>query len=279
VKSAAARARLIEAEIRRTVDLKSRIDKLQKSEQESVSAIAAETEALVIDLAKECGLLDLPPSRIVAVFDRLLLETVASEGVTEVVAQFDGASRAASEEPIDGLSAEAVVHVTIKFGNYAKSAKVALLQSIPGLTRNGKLGIWHGQVDRAAVPELRQIFGSRLKTAEARPKRLAEAVAMRDASSASEEPSQFNADVVRDPAVTAATMDSLAAENAPLAEMENEAERPTAASDPLEALQTAESESRSPPVEQVPASGFRSPFFGMHRRPQIITPGERSSDT
>lgn len=275
MKMATVRAREIEREIRHVGDLKSRIDKLRKTERESVSAIAAKKEALVMDLARESGLLDLPPSRIVAAFEKTMRQIIVSEEVTEVVALGIDALETEDEEPTDGLAA--VVRLTIKFGNHAKSDKVLFLRSIPGLTRNGKLGVWHGEVDREALPGLQRVFGSKLQIDDTRMKRLPNA-ARQDDPSELERPTQVAADVGKRFTEGLASNEIEADQNVPDNQAEKVAGRPTDARGLPEATPEAENKSGSLSVGQVSGISSRSPFFAMQRPRHVTMPVENSSD-
>jgi hypothetical protein len=246
MKSVASRTRKIEAEIRRSDARKRQIDELQKEESESVKMIADETEALVVDLAKKRGIFQLPPDRIVAMFELLPASGAPDESIRTTGE--DGSLE--GEETAGGLlNAGMVFNVTIKFGNNKNSQKVALLKRV-GLTRNGKRGDWHGQVDPETFALLRETFGDRLRKQSTAPA----------AEFSSEMDGLSDSDAGEKSGAVRPTEDDLAAQD-------------TTAPVALEGSNSTEAHG-SPSLEQTRSSStYRGPFLGMPRRGQAAKPG------
>jgi hypothetical protein len=245
MKSIASRTRKIETEIRRSDARRRQIDVLQKEESEGVQMLAAETEALVVDLAKNRGILGLRPDRIVALFELLPVSGPPDESVP--AAGGDGSLE--GEETAGGSSnAGSVFNVTIKFGNHKNSQKVALLKSV-GLTRNGKRGDWHGQVDPETFARLRETFGGRLQKQSTSP--AAESSSEMDGASDSEGGAKSGA--VRPTEGDLAAQDA----TAPLA---------------LDGSKSTGAHGSPSPEETKSSSTYRGPFLRMPRRGQAAKP-------
>jgi hypothetical protein len=245
MKSAVSRTRKIEAEIRRSDARKRQIDELQRAESEGAKLIADETEALVVDLAKNRGILGLPPDRIVALFEHLPESGAPDKSIP--AAGEDGSLE--GEEAAGGLlNAGMVSNVTIKFGNNKNSQKVALLKRV-GLTRNGKRGDWHGQVDPETFALLRETFGGRLQKQSTSP--AAESSSEMDGASDSEGGAKSGA--VRPTEGDLAAQDT----TVPLA---------------LDGSKSTEAHGSPSPEQTKSSSTYRGPFLGMPRRGQAAKP-------
>jgi hypothetical protein len=145
MKSAEAQIRKIQAEIDRQEACRRQIAKLERELKETDEAVRTGTETLILSLAEARGISLLTPAQILAVFDSVLVPT----------------SEAADSRPSASAHAAVVdgareITVAVRFGNH-QGSKTALLKAA-GLTRNGKVGEWHGRVDCATLTRLREAF-------------------------------------------------------------------------------------------------------------------------
>jgi hypothetical protein len=147
--SVAERVRTIEVAEKKLDAQDQRLAELQRGRQTTADAVAIARRDLVLALAMERGVLDLPAVEIVAAFQRLDLAVSwsgrsPSEDLTEVVSALQ-------------LGKDEMAHITVQYTGYRRGERVALLQEI-GLTRGGTHGYWHGQVDAAQLDRLTKAF-------------------------------------------------------------------------------------------------------------------------
>ena len=158
-----------------------RVTEINKKQQQRRGTVAAAIESLVLDLARESGLLNLPPRQIKQVLGGLkdacaaLAPPVASAKspitITKVAKATKGAkaSRPAaagkkprrSRGPRSSSAAKDGVHVVLHKGGNVTAAP-ALRDA--GLHWNGKFGHWHGDVTVAAAATLRGMFPNEFET-------------------------------------------------------------------------------------------------------------------
>jgi len=147
--SVAERVRTIEVAERKLDAQDQRLAELQRGRQTTADAVAIARRDLVLALAMERGVLDLPAAEIVAAFQRLELPVSSSarspsEDLTEAVSGLQ-------------LGEDQVADITVQYTSYRRGERVALLQGI-GLTRGGTHGYWHGQVDAAQLDRVTKAF-------------------------------------------------------------------------------------------------------------------------
>jgi hypothetical protein len=145
MKSTDVQIRKIQAEIDRQEACRRQIAKLERELKEADEAVRTGTETLILSLAEARGISLLTPAQILAVFDSVYVP--ASEAA-------DGRPPADTDAAHFDETGE--IAVVVRFGNHEGNKK-ALLKAA-GLTRNGKVGEWHGRVDRATLIRLREAF-------------------------------------------------------------------------------------------------------------------------
>jgi hypothetical protein len=145
MKSAVAQIRKIEAEIDRQEVCRRQIAKLERELKEADEAVRTGTKALILSLAEARGIFLLTPAQILAVFDSVCVPISEAADSRPPVSP-----DAALFDRTDGAA------VAVRFGNHEGKKKVLLRAA--GLTRNGKVGEWHGRVDRATLIRLREAF-------------------------------------------------------------------------------------------------------------------------
>jgi hypothetical protein len=145
MRSTDAQIRKIQAEIDRQEVCRRQIAKLERELKEADEAVRTGTETLILSLAEARGISLLTPAQILAVFDSVHVPT----------------SEAADSRPPAGADAALFdgtgeIAVAVRFGNHEGNKKKLLKAA--RLTRNGKVGEWHGRVDRATLMRLREAF-------------------------------------------------------------------------------------------------------------------------
>jgi hypothetical protein len=153
MKSAITQIRKVQAEIDRQEACRRQIAKLERELQEAGEAVRTGTDKLILGLAQERGISSLAPAQILAIFDsvRVPINEVAAS------APDGGPSASADAAALDfNVDGTGEVAVAVRFGNHEGSKKALLKEA--GLTRNGKVGEWHGRVDRATLTRLREAF-------------------------------------------------------------------------------------------------------------------------
>lgn len=159
--SVAERVRTIEVAERKLSAQDQRLAELQQGRQTTADAVAVARRDLVLALAMERGLLDLPAAEIVAAFQRLEVPTSPSQG----------AARSPSADSIQAVSGlqlglDQLADITVNYTSYKRGDRVMLLQEI-GLKRGGPRGFWHGRVDAAQLDRLVTAFPGKVSAAAA----------------------------------------------------------------------------------------------------------------
>jgi hypothetical protein len=149
MKSAVTQIRKIQAEIDRQEACRRQMVKLERELQEAGEAVRTGTENLILSLAQERGISSLAPAQILAVFDSVRVPISAAA---------DSRPPAGADAAVFDEAGE--VAVAVRFGNHESSKKALLKEA--GLTRNGKVGEWHGLVDRATLTRLREAFSGKV---------------------------------------------------------------------------------------------------------------------
>lgn len=145
MKSAVAQIRKVQAEIDRQEACRRQIAKLEGQLEAAGEAVRTGTDELILSLARERGIASLAPAQIVALFDSVR------------VPMADAADRhPPASAVVAGLEEAGKAVVAVRFGNHDGSKKAILQEA--GLTRNGKIGEWHGRVDPATLTRLREAF-------------------------------------------------------------------------------------------------------------------------
>jgi hypothetical protein len=145
MKSAVAQIRKIQAEIVRQEACRRQIAKLEGQLKEAGEAARTGTDQLILSLARERGIASLAPAQIVAVFDCVRMPTADAADIrppTSAVALLSDETGEAA--------------VAVRFGNHEGARKAILKEA--GLTRNGKVGEWHGRVAPPTLTRLREAF-------------------------------------------------------------------------------------------------------------------------
>ena len=145
MKSAVRQIHKIQTEIDRQEACRHQIARLERELKEAGEAARTGTDELILGLARQRGIYSLPPAQIMAIFDSLHLP-VSGEPDSRPSVSADAAV----------LDETGKVPVAVRFGNH-EGIKTALLKEA-GLKRNGKLGEWHGAVDRKTLMQLREVF-------------------------------------------------------------------------------------------------------------------------
>jgi len=141
MKSAVKQIRKIQNEIDRQEACRRRIAKLERELQDAGEAARTGTDELILGLAQQRGIFSLAPAQILAVFDSLSVPIPEEPDSRPDAAVFDETGE---------------VTVIVRFGNHKGTKKTLLSEA--GLKRNGKLGEWHGPVDRATLMRFREVF-------------------------------------------------------------------------------------------------------------------------
>jgi hypothetical protein len=152
MKSTDAQIRRIQAEIDRQEACRRQIAKLERELKEADEAVRTGTEALILNLAEARGISLLTPAQILSVFDNVHVPTSAAA---------DSRSPAGADAAL--LDGTGEIAVAVRFGNHEGNKKELLKAA--GLTRNGKVGEWHGRVDRATLIRLREAFRGKVELA------------------------------------------------------------------------------------------------------------------
>ena len=147
-----AQIRNIEAAAQRMKADETRIQQLQHRRQATADEIQDATRDLVLALAADKGVLDLRPTEIAALFERMELPTA-----TEAEGGDCGNETAGLQIGIDEL-----VDVTVEYTSHKRGRRVALVQGL-GLKRGGPNGFWSGRVDRDGLTKLIQAFPKKVK--------------------------------------------------------------------------------------------------------------------
>lgn len=115
----------------------------------------AQKQQLMLSAAQRAGLLErLSPDELVAAINGWASSAEEPGRVP--------AAEAAVTAALPSVAPDDRVTIEVKFGNH-KSAKVDRLRG-HGLARDGKRGIWHGEVDASTWAELAESFGLKLTT-------------------------------------------------------------------------------------------------------------------
>lgn len=248
MKSAVKQIRKIQTEIERQEACRQQIARLERELKEAGEAARIGTDELILGLAQQRGMYSLAPAQIMAIFDSLYLpisgEPDSRPPVSADAAVFDETGK---------------LRVAVRFGNHEGSKKALLRDA--GLTRNGKLGEWHGSVDRATLTQLREVFS---KVTVHPQSTLTNASAENDARSA--KASDPSAGATSGAPQIPAASDIDAAPSMPGSINEDAAVGgPSEAGDGVTAV----------PDRSRPASAPRGPFSSLPRRPERKTEGNQ----
>jgi type II secretory pathway component PulJ len=145
MKSAVKQIRKIQTEIDRQEACRRQIAKLERELQEAGEAARTGTDELILGLAQQRGIFSLAPTQILAVFDSLRVP---------ISGELDSRPPVSADAAVFDETGE--LTVVVRFGNHKGSKKELLREA--GLTRNGKLGEWHGLVSRVTLMRLRETF-------------------------------------------------------------------------------------------------------------------------
>lgn len=145
-----AQIRNIEVAVQRMKSDETRIQELERRRQATADEIQNATKDLILTLAAQKGVLDLSPSEIAALFERMELPKAAeAEG-----GRSDPTDRAVSAKQI---GRDEGADVTVEYTTHKRGPKVLLVQGL-GLKRRPPNGFWSGRVDHEGLAQLVQAF-------------------------------------------------------------------------------------------------------------------------
>jgi hypothetical protein len=142
--------RSIEIAVQRMKSDEARIQELERRKKTAADDIQNATKDLILALAAQKGVLDLPPTEIAALFERMELPKTAEAkgGRSEPEGGAVSMKQVGRDEEAD---------VTVEYTTHKRGSKVHLVQRL-GLKRRPPNGFWSGRVNYEGLAELIEAF-------------------------------------------------------------------------------------------------------------------------